>query len=103
VFTGYLKGLPPDSGYAIRIPVTDEEAGMGQVIVRNLDDKIIAALKAKVELHGHSLERELRAILSAAAKLNAEERLALADRIRAMTPKRRQTGSTLLTREDRDR
>jgi hypothetical protein len=46
VFTGYLKGLPPDSGYAIRIPVTDEEAGMGQVIVWNLDDKIIAALKA---------------------------------------------------------
>jgi len=76
---------------------------MGQVIVRNLDDKIIAALKAKAELHGHSLERELRAILAGAAKPNADERLALADRIRAMTPKRRQTDSTLQIRENRDR
>ncbi len=76
---------------------------MGQVIVRNLDDKIIAALKAKAELHGRSLERELRATLSAAARPNAEERLALADRIRAMTLKTRQTDSTLLIRKDRDR
>ena len=87
----------------MRIPVPDEEAGMGRVIVRNLDDKIIAALKAKAELHGHSLERELRAILAGAAKPNADDRLALADRIRAMTPKKRQTDSTLLIREDRDR
>jgi len=76
---------------------------MGQVIVRNLDDKVIAALKAKAELHGHSLEQELRAILSGAAKPNAEERLALADRIRAMTPRKRQTDSTVLIREDRGR
>ena len=76
---------------------------MGQVIVRNLDDKVIAALKAKAELHGHSLEQELRAILSGAAKPDAEERLALADRIRAMTPSRRQTDSTGLIRKERDR
>ncbi len=59
---------------------------MGKVIVRNLDDKIIAALKAKAELHGHSLERELRAILAGQAKPHAVERLALAERIQAMTP-----------------
>ncbi|HEX9898341.1 MAG TPA: hypothetical protein VGC81_03900 [Candidatus Methylomirabilis sp.] len=76
---------------------------MGQVIVRNLDDKVIAALKAKAELHGRSLEQELRAVLSAATKLNAEDRLALADRIRAMTPGRRQTDSTVLIRKGRDR
>ena len=76
---------------------------MGQVIVRNLDDKVVAALKAKTKLHGHSLEQELRAILSGATRPNAEERLALADRIRAMTPSRRQTDSTALIREDRDR
>jgi plasmid stability protein len=75
---------------------------MGQIIVRNLDDWIIAALKAKAELHGHSLERELRAILAGAAKPNADERLALADRIPAMTLKRRQTDSTLLIWDHRD-
>ena len=76
---------------------------MGQVIVRNLDDKVIAALKAKAKLHGHSFEQELRAILSGATRPNAEERLALADRIRAMTPSGRQVDSTALIREDRKR
>ncbi|MBX3330600.1 MAG: hypothetical protein KF722_09380 [Nitrospira sp.] len=76
---------------------------MGQVIVRNLDDHVITALKAKAELHGQSLEQELRAILSRAALPNAQERIALADRIRALTPKRRQTDSTTLIRKDRDR
>ncbi len=76
---------------------------MGQVIVRNLDDQVIATLKAKAKLHGHSLEQELRAILSRVAKPNAAERLTLADRIRDMTPSKRQTDSTTLIREDRDR
>ena len=76
---------------------------MAQVIVRNLDDKVVAALKAKAKLHRHSLEQELRAILSGAASPSAEERLALADRIRAMTPSGRQTDSTALIREDRER
>jgi antitoxin FitA len=76
---------------------------MGQVIVRNLDDHVIAALKTKAELHGQSLEQELRAILAQAAMPNAQERVLLADRIRSLTPKRRQTNSTKLIREDRDR
>ena len=76
---------------------------MGQVIVRNLDDRIIAALKTKAELHGQSLEQELRTILSRAAVPNIQERVALASRIRGLTPKRRQTDSTKLIREDRDR
>lgn len=76
---------------------------MGQVNIRNLDDRVIAALKAKAELHGHSLEQELRSILSKAARPNAQERIALADRIRILTPRRRQTDSTRMIREDRDR
>ena len=76
---------------------------MGQVIVRNLDDHVIAALKTKAELHGQSLEQELRAILSQAAVPNVQERVTLANRSRALTPKRRQTNSTKLIREDRDR
>ena len=76
---------------------------MGQVIVRNLDDETIVALKSKAALHGNSLEQELRGILAAAAKLGPEERLALADQIRAMTPGKRQGNSTALVREDRER
>ncbi|MBX3333904.1 MAG: hypothetical protein KF876_07255 [Nitrospira sp.] len=76
---------------------------MGQVIVRNLDDRVIAALRTKAKLHGQSLEQELRTILSKAAVPNTQERVALASRIRGLTPKRRQTDSTKLIREDRDR
>ena len=77
---------------------------MAQVIVRNLDDRLVASLKSKAALHGRSLEQELRQILSAAARLPKAERLALARRVRAMTPTGvTQTDSAELIREDRDR
>jgi plasmid stability protein len=76
---------------------------MGQVIVRNLDDHIITALKTKAEMRGHSLEQELRGILAEAAKPTIEDRRTLIDHIRAMTPSTPQTDSTILLREDRDR
>ena len=76
---------------------------MGQVIVRNLDDETIRALKARAAMHGNSLEQELRGILAKAARPGPKERLALADEIRAMAPGKRQSDSTALMREDRER
>lgn len=77
---------------------------MAQVIVRNLDDRVVARLKRKAELHGRSLEQELREILSAATPLTKNERIAMAKRIRVMTPSGvAQTDSTKLIRADRDR
>lgn len=76
---------------------------MAQVIVRNLDDDVVARLKAKARQRGHSLEQELREILSRAAKPSRNELLAEADRIRAMTPEKLQTDSAELIREERDR
>ncbi len=76
---------------------------MAQVIVRNLDDQVVATLKRKAELHGCSLEQELRDILSKAARLTKEERVTLSKRFRAMTPPGvTQTDSAELIREDRD-
>jgi antitoxin FitA len=76
---------------------------MAQVLVRNLDDQVVAALRRKADLHGHSLEQELRATLTAAVRLSGKERADLAKRIRAMTPKGvEQTDSAELIREDRD-
>ncbi len=76
---------------------------MAQVLVRNLDEQVVAALRRKAELHGHSLEQELRIALTSAARLSPEERVALTRRIRGMTPANvRQTDSTELIREDRD-
>ncbi len=77
---------------------------MAQLLVRNIDDAVVQSLKRKARLHGRSLEEELRLILSEAAKLSPEERVAVANHIRAMTPSAaRQTDSTDLIREDRDR
>ena len=76
---------------------------MAQVLVRNLDDQVVTALRRKAELHGHSLEQELRLTLTAAARLTPEERVALARRIRGLTPTDvEQSDSTKLIRQDRD-
>ena len=59
---------------------------MGQVLVRNLDDRVIERLKYKAGIKGHSLEQELRDIIAAAAPLTADEKVALARRLRALSP-----------------
>jgi len=59
---------------------------MGQILVRNLDDRVIASLKTKAELKGHSLEQELRNLITAAAPLTPDEKVALSRKWRASTP-----------------
>jgi plasmid stability protein len=59
---------------------------VGQVLVRNLDDAVIDSLKVKAELKGHSLEQELRDVLTAAAPLTPEEKVALFRKFQAMSP-----------------
>lgn len=78
------------------------EREMGQVIVRNLDDQTIRAFEARAAMHGNSLEQELRGIPALAANHGPQQRLALADAIRAMTPRKRQSDSTVRIRENRE-
>lgn len=59
---------------------------MGQVLVRNLDDRVIERLKTKAELKGRSLEQELRDVLTAAASLSPLEKVALFRKLRANAP-----------------
>lgn len=75
---------------------------MAQVLVRNLDDEVVARLRERARRTGRSLEQQLREILTAAAEPEREEILAEMDRIRAMTPPVPQTDSSDLIREDRD-
>ena len=62
---------------------------MAQVIVRNLAEHVVKSLKFKAELRGHSLEQELRDILTRAAELTGKEKLALVDRISGEAEARR--------------
>ena len=76
---------------------------MGQVLIRNVDDKTIEKLKAKAEINGHSLEQELRNILDRAARPTVEERLAMIDRVAAMQKKPTKLLSEDIIRRMRDR
>jgi antitoxin FitA len=77
---------------------------MASVTIRNLDETTVRALKQRAKVNHRSLEAELREILQSAVRTrNKAELMAIADRIRAMTPNIPQTDSTELLREDRDR
>ncbi len=106
---GHTPPTAPLTGsgkHAVNIDINDwrQEGEVAQVIVRDLDNWVVAGLKRKARLHGNSLEQELREVLAAAALPAPEERLAIARRIRAMTPVGiEQSDSTDLIRGDRDR
>lgn len=71
------------------------------VTVRNLDAAVVAGLKQRAQRNGVSLERELRTLLTRAARPGRSKLLAEADRIRAMAPGQL-TDSVSLLRKDRD-
>ena len=73
-----------------------------QVLVRNLDSEVVAELKRRAKRNGRSLERELRLILTQAARPDRATLIAETDRIRAMTAGPLADSVSLL-RQDRDR
>lgn len=78
---------------------------MANLTIRNVDDDVVEALKARAKTHNRSLEAEIRQILQDRVKRpwTGVELRELADRIAAMTPDVQQTDSADLLREDRDR
>lgn len=78
---------------------------MGQVLIRQLDDAVIADYRASAQRDGRSLEAELRALLVRMRPRSPDQIAAIRERaraIRAMTLNVPQTDSVLLIREDRD-
>lgn len=76
---------------------------MAQLVVRNLEDGLVAKLKLRAAQNGRSAEAEHREILRHA--LAEEPRRSfkeLASRVRAMTEGRVHTPSETLQREGRD-
>jgi plasmid stability protein len=79
---------------------------MGQLIVRNLEDRVIDALKARATRRNRSLEAEVRVILEGAAAervIDIAEARARAERISRALEGRSHSDSAALIREDRDR
>ena len=78
---------------------------MATITVRNVEDELVAALKAQAKANQRSLEGEIRHLLAQQVLRHARledfrERTA---RLAALTAERPQTDSVLLLREDRDR
>ena len=59
---------------------------MGQVLIRSLDDDVIAAYRAAAVANDRSLEAELREALKRAKPVDVGDRRALAMQVRALLP-----------------
>ena len=75
---------------------------MAQLLVRQVDDGLVAALKARARAHNRSAEAEHRAILQAALTPDTTKFAERAARLRAETSGRLSGDSADLIRQDRD-
>ncbi len=55
---------------------------MGQILIRNIDDAVLEALRKRAASQGVSLEQEARATLARAAGLTRAEAIARLDAVR---------------------
>jgi plasmid stability protein len=78
------------------------ETIMGQVLIRNVDDAVLAALRERAATRGVSLEAELRDVLTRAAGHPRADLAAEFAKVRALTPKGRRRLAEDLVRESRD-
>lgn len=76
---------------------------MAQILIRGLEDRVVARLKDRAATNGRSLESEVRSILESASGITAEEaRRLMRDWQRRLTG-RKFADSVALLREDRNR
>ena len=78
---------------------------MGNLLIRNVPEKIVARLKARAKRHNRSLQLELHSILVTTATQSSSEIFKQAARMRAKLRKKgiRFSDSAELLREDRSR
>jgi antitoxin FitA len=62
---------------------------MGQVVIRNIDDRVLDRLKLRAAAQRKALEQSLRDLLTDAAKPSRAELVADLERIRVMAPPRK--------------
>ena len=75
---------------------------MANILIRDLDDEILARLKETARAHGRSLQAEIHEVLEAASIRSFAETRRLSARWLKRLGGFSQTDSTRLIREDRD-
>jgi plasmid stability protein len=101
VFRRIRKAPPDDTGFSDR-PQPPLQQGPHSLTVSGLDDITLTRLEARARLQSRSVEEVAREVLQRGAALKADERLALADRTRAMSPGLHDVDLVAMIREDRD-
>ena len=77
---------------------------MPQILVRNLNDKVVKRLKKRAKEDGRSFQAEVKTILEKSAeKASMENFRRMVDEIRSSLKGRKFSDSAALIREDRDR
>jgi plasmid stability protein len=76
---------------------------MAQILIRNLDAKVVKQLKERAKRHGRSLESEARILLEQAAGADSEKIADMIDNWKQRFAGRRFRNSAKLIREDRNR
>ena len=76
---------------------------MANVLVRDLEEKLVEKLKKRAARNGRSLQAELTLIIEQAAAVDMIDARALAAQIRRKLSGRKHSDSTLLIRDDRER
>jgi plasmid stability protein len=76
---------------------------MGQIVIRNLDDAVLDALRRRAGEHGSSVEEEARQALAASVGLSREEAVRRLDEVRAEIGRLPGESSLDILRRDRAR
>jgi plasmid stability protein len=76
---------------------------MPNLLVRNLDDDVLRELKAAAKAHGRSLQAEIHEVLRSASVRRRAETRRLSDRWHKRLRGTKQSDSTALIRQNRDR
>lgn len=75
---------------------------MAQILIRQLDEQVVAILREQARSRGVSLEQSLRELLTAAARQHSDVRQRLAELRRETPPLGRTLQVDTLIREGRD-
>lgn len=75
---------------------------MAQIVIRKLDDAVIERLRRRAKTKGHSLESELRGVITRAAMMTTAEKLDVVDAIRTRSKAVARPPAEDLIRRDRD-
>ena len=77
---------------------------MASILVRDLDERVVAGLKQRARSNGRSVQAEVRDILAQAARRSlAETRTVSEQWLLRLSGRRQRTDSARLIRDDRDR